>query len=74
MAGGIFNVLSSNKIMSGLLDTQQYRQELLTNIEAKERGKACGVRFLWSVYLCMCVFMYVSLIYPSNGPNSPVNS
>ena len=63
--------------MSGLLDAQQYRQKLLTNIEAKERevklvvldvvGSLC---MYVCTYVCMYVCMYVSLIYPSNGPSS----
>lgn len=62
---GFSTILSSNKIMSGLLDTQQYRQELLTNIEAKEREvKHVVLDFVVSLSMYVCVScMYLSSIH-----------
>ena len=50
--------------MSGLLDTQKYRQKLLTNIEAKEREVKLVVLDVVDS-LCMYVCMYVCISHLS---------
>lgn len=59
---GFSTILSSNKVMSGLLDTQQYRQELLTNIEvAKEREvKHVVLDFVVSLSMYVCIYVCIS--------------
>ena len=58
---GFSTILSSNKIMSGLLDTQQYRQELLTNIEAKEREvKHVVLDVVGSLSMYVCIYVCIS--------------
>lgn len=58
---GFSTILSSNKIMSGLLDTQQYRQELLTNIEAKEREvKHVVLDVVGSLSMHVCIYVCIS--------------
>ena len=60
---GFSTILSSNKIMSGLLDTQQYRQELLTNIEAKEREvKHVVLDVVGSLSMYVCIYLIVDYL------------
>lgn len=58
---GFSIILSSNKIMSGVLDTQQYRQKLLTNIEAKEREvKLVVLDVVGSLSRYVCIYVCIS--------------
>lgn len=58
---GFSIILSSNKIMSGVLDTQQYRQKLLTNIEAKEREvKLVVLDVVGSLSRYVCIYVRIS--------------